>query len=287
MISKARPLHGVAAAVLVLVPLTLIQCKHSNNNTLTAPQTSGSLTVSIGASPTSGRAPLEVALTSSVSGGTGTYIYSWSLGDGSASSDANPHVRFASGGVYNVTLRVVSGSESVISSAVSVRVDGDVRLACLVDPEEGSAPQTVSFQANALGGNGQISYLWSFGDGATAAVAAPQHTYSSPGTYLARLTATSGAASATCAAEVHVFGTLKPQCKATPQGALGVKFNVVPNFCFHTGGCTYFWDFGDGQSVGGLERPLHFYGTPGAFTATATVKTGRTVGTCSINVKVG
>jgi PKD repeat protein len=285
MMSKVRPLHGVAAAILILVPLALIQCKH-NNNTLTAPQTSGSLTVSIGASPTSGRVPLDVTFTSSVSGGTGNYIYAWTFGDGTASSEANPHVRFASGGVYNVTLKVVSGSESVVSSAVSVRVDGDVRLACRVDPDEGSAPQTVNFQANALGGNGQLSYLWSFGDGATAADAAPQHTYSSPGTYLATLTATSGAASASCSDEIHVFGTLKPECKATRQGAFGVKFNVRPNYCFHQG-CTYFWAFGDGQSVDGLERPLHVYGAAGGYTATATVKTGGATGTCSINVNVG
>jgi len=98
--------------------------------------------------------------------------------------------------------------------------------------------------------------------------------------------ATSGAASATCTDEIHVFGALTPECKATPQGGSAVKFNVVPNYCFHEG-CTYFWDFGDGQSVGGIERPLHVYGAPGGYTATATVKSGGATGTCSINVKVG
>jgi PKD repeat protein len=286
MMSKARSLHGVAAAILIVVPMTLIQCNNDKDKGLTAPQTSGSLSVSIGASPTSGRTPLDVAFTSSVSGGNGNYIYAWSFGDGSASSEANPHVRFINGGTFNVTLKVVSGSESVTSSGVTVRVDGDVRLACFVDPEEGAAPHTVSFSADALGGNGQVTYLWRFGDGATSADRAPQHTYSSPGTYLATLTATSGAAIATCADEIHVFGALTPVCKATRQGAFGVKFNVVPNYCFHQG-CTYFWDFGDGQSVGGLERPLHVYGAAGGYTATATVKSGGATGTCSINVNVG
>ena len=285
MMSMARPLHGVAAAILFLAPLTLAHCKNENNG-LTAPQTSGSLTVSIGASPTSGRTPLDVAFTSSVSGGTGTYVYSWSFGDGTSSSEANPHVRFSNGGVYNTTLKLVSGNESVVSSAVTVRVDGDVRLACFIEPEEGSVPHTVSFRGEPLGGNGQFTYLWRFGDGATAGDATTEHTYSSVGTYLATLTATSGAASATCTDEIHVFGALTPVCKATRQGAFGVKFNVVPNYCFHAG-CTYFWDFGDGQSVGGLERPLHVYGAAGGFTATATVKSGGATGTCSINVNVG
>jgi len=285
MMSKARPLHGVAAAILFFAPLTLTHCKDDNKN-LTAPQTSGSLTVSIGASPTSGRTPLDVAFKSDVSGGNGVYIYSWTFGDGTSSSEANPHVRFINGGVYNTTLKVVSGSESVTSAAVSIRVDGDVRLACFIEPEEGSAPHTVSFRGEPLGGNGQFTYLWRFGDGATSAEAATQHTYSSVGTFLATLTATSGAASGTCTDEIHVFGALTPQCKATKQGTFAVKFNVVPNFCFH-GGCTYFWDFGDGQSVGGIERPLHVYGAAGGFTATATVKTGGSTGTCQVSVNVG
>jgi len=283
---KARPLHGVAAAILFLVPLTLVRCKNDKNNGLTAPTTSGSLSVSIGATPTSGRTPLEVAFTSSVSGGTGTYVYAWSFGDGTGDSDPNPRVRFINGGVYNTTLKVTSGTESVVSSAISIRVDGNVRLACFIEPEEGSVPHTVNFRADAIGGNGQVGYLWRFGDGATSADAAPQHTYTSVGTYLATLTATSGAASATCADEIHVFGALTPECKATKQGTFAVKFNVVPNYCFHEG-CTYFWDFGDGQSLGGIERPLHVYGAAGGFTATATVKTGGATGTCSINVNVG
>ena len=286
MISKARPLHGIAAAILFLAPLALAHCNNDKNKNLTAPTTSGSLTVSIGATPTSGRAPLDVAFTANVSGGNGVYIYSWSFGDGTSSSEANPKVRFVNGGVYNTTLKVVSGNESVVSGVVSVRVDGDVRLACFIDPEEGSAPHTVNFTADALGGNGQFTYLWRFGDGATSGDVTTQHTYSSVGTYLATLTATSGAASGTCTDEIHVFGALTPHCKATKEGPFAVKFNVVPNYCFHAG-CTYFWDFGDGQSVGGLERPLHVYGAPGGFTATATVKTGGATGTCQVSVNVG
>jgi len=66
---NGRHFRGVAAAILILVPLVLVGCKDDKGN-LTAPQTSGSLTVSIGASPTSGRTPLDVTFTSSVSGAT-------------------------------------------------------------------------------------------------------------------------------------------------------------------------------------------------------------------------
>jgi PKD repeat protein len=280
--SKLRPFRGGLAATLALMlPLALTRCEDDNNNPA-APQGSGSLSVSISASPTSGRAPLDVGFTSNVSGGKGNYVYSWSFGDGTGSSVANPQVHFGNGGVYDVKLRVTSDGESATSGSVTVRVDGDVRVSCSVDPEEGSAPHTVNFKAQAVGGNGQLTYLWRFGDGTTSGAAEVQHTYDATGTYLATLTVTSGAATASCADEVHVFGALVPECKATPQGNQSVKFNVVPNYCFHTG-CTYFWDFGDG-GVDAIERPLHHYAAPGAYTATATVKSGAATGSCQITV---
>jgi len=282
--SKLRFSRGLLAGTLVLIlPLALMHCNDDNNNNPTAAQGSGSLSVSIAASPTTGRAPLDVAFTSNVTGGKGNYVYSWSFGDGTASSEANPHVRFINGGVYDVKLHVVSDSDTVTSGALTVRVDGDVRVSCFIDPEEGSAPHTVNFRADALGGNGQFTYLWRFGDGATSGGAETQHVYGSTGTYLATLTVTSGDASGSCADEIHVFGTLVPVCKATPQGNAAVKFNVVPNYCFH-GGCTYFWNFGDGSPGDGIERPLHHYAAPGTYTATATVKTGAAVGSCQITV---
>jgi PKD repeat protein len=288
MMSKRSPIRGLLAASLTLLSLALVHCNDDDQagGTPTAPQRSGSLSVSIAATPTSGRAPLEVAFTSDVSGGEGrnSYIYSWAFGDGTASSEANPRIRFTNGGAYNVTLRVISGNDAVVSSPISVRVDGDVRLSCFVEPEEGSSPHTVSFRGEATGGNGQFTYLWRFGDGATSSERALDHVYSAPGTYLATLTAASGTASASCADEIHVFGALTPTCKATRTGALSVKFNVVPNYCFH-GGCSYLWSFGDGTSEG-IERPLHVYGVPGFYTATATVKTGGATGSCSIDVSV-
>jgi PKD repeat protein len=163
-------------------------------------------------------------------------------------------------------------------------VDGDVRLSCFIEPEEGAAPQSVHMRGEATGGNGAVSYLWRFGDGATSTARETDHTYGSPGTYLATLTATSGAASATCSDEIRVFGTLVPECKAHQTGPLRVKFNVVPNYCFR-GGCTYLWDFGDGRTDG-IERPEHVYAAPGDYRATATVKTGGATGVCSIDVNV-
>jgi endonuclease/exonuclease/phosphatase family metal-dependent hydrolase len=56
-------------------------------------------------------------------------------------------------------------------------------------PTSGIAPLPVSFTSNASDPDGNIaSYSWSFGDGQTSTLANPTNTYSSAGTYTARLT---------------------------------------------------------------------------------------------------
>ena len=59
-------------------------------------------------------------------------------------------------------------------------------------PTSGEAPLTVRFEATATDpdGGGPIALTWSFGDGGTAEGPSATHTYASPGTYTATLTAT-------------------------------------------------------------------------------------------------
>ena len=59
-------------------------------------------------------------------------------------------------------------------------------------PTSGNAPLTVAFDAaSSTDADGTIaSYIWNFGDGATAAGQTPSHTYTTGGTFIARLTVT-------------------------------------------------------------------------------------------------
>ena len=80
------------------------------------------LTVSAGATPASGTAPLTVAFTSAASGGTAPYSYAWKFGDGSAGTGANPSHTYTSAGAYTATITATDSKGRTASSSVSVTV---------------------------------------------------------------------------------------------------------------------------------------------------------------------
>ena len=82
----------------------------------TAPPPSSGLVVACQASPRSGEAPLRVSFATFPSGGTGTYEFEWSFGDGGESSNPNPSHTFVSPGVFNSTVRVRSGAQTATCS---------------------------------------------------------------------------------------------------------------------------------------------------------------------------
>jgi uncharacterized repeat protein (TIGR02543 family) len=63
------------------------------------------------ASPRSGEAPLRVDFATFANGGTGTYEFEWTFGDGGSSNNPNPSHTFTSAGVFDSTVRVVSGDQ--------------------------------------------------------------------------------------------------------------------------------------------------------------------------------
>jgi PKD repeat protein len=74
------------------------------------------LVVACQASPRTGEAPLRVDFATFPSGGTGVYEFLWSFGDGASSTNPNPAHTFLTAGVFDSTVRVVSGDETASCS---------------------------------------------------------------------------------------------------------------------------------------------------------------------------
>jgi PKD repeat protein len=139
----------------------------------------------ITATPSSGRAPLAVAFTSNVAGGTDPYTFAWDFGDGASSTDANPSHTYSESGIYNVKLTVTDSASRQVTSEVTVTVKSDTTMAVTITAANmtGSKPLTVNFNSAIVDGTGPFFYTWSFDDNTTSTQANPVHIFKEAGEY--------------------------------------------------------------------------------------------------------
>ena len=123
-------------------------------------------------------------------GGTGSYAFNWSFGDGGTSSDLSPaHTYFAPGN-YTAVLVVTDRGDGVTAFAMAnltVFALPTVDIAVNATDPSGSA---YSFRALVTGGIGSLLYSWSFGDGTTGTGPRADHTFGESGRFPVTLTVT-------------------------------------------------------------------------------------------------
>ena len=150
-------------------------------------------------SPSSGESPLTVSFDASSSyDSDGTIAtYQWTFGDGSNGTGVTTSHTYTttSNRTYTTTLRITDndGAQATATHTVSVTLpppNSPPVASFTATPSSGNAPLNVSFDASSsYDPDGSItSYTWSFGDGGSGSGVAATHTYSNPGTYIARLT---------------------------------------------------------------------------------------------------
>lgn len=147
-------------------------------------------------------------------------------------------------------------------------------------PYSGVAGIAVSFSST--GSNdpdgAALTYLWNFGDGATASQANPSHAYPAAGTYSATLTVTDAqGASGSDTATVTISPPApnqSPIANAGPDktGAIRTNISFSGSGSYDPDGTisNYAWNFGDGTTGSGVSV-THKYTKTGIFTVTLTV----------------
>jgi PKD repeat protein len=137
-------------------------------------------------------------------------------------------------------------------------------------PQTGTGPLQVSFTDTSTGN--PTSWSWDFGDGSTSTAQNPTHTYTTPGSYDVRVTATNpqGSDTVTKAGYVVVAPPPAPAADfmATPRSGaapLAVSFTDAST----NGPTSWSWDFGDG-TTSTARNPTHTYTTPGSYDVTLT-----------------
>ncbi len=210
--------------------------------------------------------------------------YRWNFGDGGSSQDTNPVHTFNAAGLYNVSLTVIAQNGLRSTDNLTVRIDSPLLpsaapVAKISAPPQGQTGQPVSFDASqSTASSPMVSWLWNFGDGATADGLNIPHAYANPGVYNVTLTVTDQNGQSNSANQLITIAAA-PQPNTPPVPVIGapaqaeagqtVTFNASGTQ--HNGQLTNIaWDLGDGSSNTG-EVVNYAYTTPGDYTVTLTV----------------
>lgn len=175
-----------------------------NNPPTYYPPTYYPLTVSCSANMTSAGTGVTVRWTAYVSGGTGSYSYSWTGTDSLSGSSQSVSRAYYNPGYKYATVTVWSGGYSVTQSCSnSVNVytynnypqypqypvyQGNLDIACYAENRNISVGQTAVWKAEATGGVAPYTYIWSGSDGLSGTGSVLSKTYSSAGNKAAVLT---------------------------------------------------------------------------------------------------
>ncbi len=243
---------------------------------------------SVGVSPSSGAAPLSV--TADASGSTrGTNpvaSYTFTFGDGSPAvgPQAGPTANhtYTSGGMFTATV-TVTDSAGATSTAAAKTIVGAPVAALNVTPASGLPPLAVTADASGSGDPiAIVSYTFVFGDGSPAvgpqAGSKATHTYSTSGSYTARVTVTDSAgATATSTALVQAWTPPAAALAVSPTSG-AAPLVVTADASGSTPGTnpisSYTFNFGDGSPLVGPQASAtasHSYTSGGTFTVTASV----------------
>ncbi len=141
---------------------------------------------------TGGRTPYLLVAQANASGMPRASV-SWAFGDGGTATGATAVHQYLVPGNYTVVEVATDPAGDRLLRTHAIAISGPPRVAPQVaggpNATQGLVPLTVNFSASASGGaGGPYSYLWEFGDGATASGAVALHRYLRAGTFLANLT---------------------------------------------------------------------------------------------------
>lgn len=217
--------------------------------------------------PTNGCAPLEVQF-QDTSSGTGTAVsWLWDFDDGTTDSVQHPTHLFPLSGYNSISLTVTDGDGCTDRVLREDDIFVTFPIADFVIPHPINCPgNAITFVSNSVGTG--LSYFWDFGDGGTASLANPTHTYSGPGIYTVSLQVVdiNGCDSMVVKQDAITIADFEAAFTADTTFANCPPLQVT----FQTSitsvhpGVSWAWDFGNGASSS-LPIPIHNYSTAGVF----------------------
>lgn len=194
----------------------------------------------------------------------GATAWFWDFGNGVTSNVQNPSYVYGAMGSYDVTLVVTNanGCVDTLFQPSFINIGASLVPSFTCTDQAGCAPFNTSFLCTVPSAT---SWLWDFGDGATATTQNPSHTYANPGNYNITLTVTTTSGcngSMTFPAYITVDNF--PNASFTVTNPVGCKPHSVLFSNTTTNGATYTWDFGNGNTSTAFN-PVNIYNAAGTY----------------------
>jgi DNA-binding beta-propeller fold protein YncE len=235
---------------------------------------------------------LAESMSAQAVGGTGSYAYAWSFGDGSMASGPTVSHSYAEPGEYVVAVTATDsgGGRAVNETVILVESDPSVQLTANATTTD--VGESVGLESEVDGGAAPGSGLWEFGDGTTSPLASVSHEWDRAGVYAVNYTFTDAVgATVKQSLSILVNPVLTGQFLVTPLSSkptVGTTFDFNASLVGGTSPYTVTWSFGDGSSaVGG--KVTHAYGAAGTYVVqvVAVDTAGGSVNTTFHDVVVG
>ncbi len=225
--------------------------------------------------------PVQFTDASSTSGRAIT-TWNWDFGDLTTGNTNNPSHTYGSTGNFTVKYSIVTDVGCVSNEVSKVVTLGDLPVANFAIANSLCVGNSIQFtdMSTITGTSTIVKWTWDFGDGSPVVVsgsnAAQSHTYTSAGTYTAKLKVQTNTGCESVVYSTPVVIHASPQADfinsavCLPAGAAQFTDKSTVSGGTLAG---WAWDFGDG-GTDNIQNPLHTYTTGGPFTATLTVTTG-------------
>jgi len=208
--------------------------------------------------------------------------YSWEFGDGTYANGKNPVHIYTTPGNYMATVRVVDTANNIGSDTISLEVldaktnPNNAPTVQVNGPSSAYVGDEVQFTATGTDKDGDfLTYMYDFGDGATALEQNPIHTFQEEGIFIITVTVTD-ANGARASADTIITVTERPLTNIPPTAIAqaypteGTNPLIVSftGLGFDPDGdiVRYHWDFDDG-TVSDSQNPIHTYTQLGTYVA--------------------
>jgi PKD repeat protein len=205
-----------------------------------------------------------------------TLTYSWAFGDGASANGQSVNHSYRDNGVFTAILTVTDddgGSHSDNQTVAIANVDPVANAGSDQAANEGDSV-TFSGSLTDAGADDTHTYVWRFGDGASASGLSVTHRYADNGVFTAILTVTDDDGGSHSDDQTVTISNVNPVASAGDDQQVNegdeVSFAGTATDAGSADTLTYVWIFGDGTSALG-QNVTHTYGNDGVYTATLRV----------------